>query len=87
MEKIGIATRDTKPASCRVSAFSDFEIVNLAQKAYVKGWKCSEIAAATSVKVPECIILIFSAGDRWQVAIVVDDCPGSMVHLNRFRRP
>lgn len=44
-------------------------------------------AAATALKVPQCVALVFSAFDCWQIAIIVGDCPGCVVRLDRLGWP
>ena len=53
----------------------------------MKGWKCRVIAAAASLKIPQREVLVFPAFDCWQITIVVGDCPGCVIHLDRFRWP
>lgn len=49
--------------------------------------RCKITAAATALEVPQCIALIFPAFDCWQIAIIVGDCPGCMVCLDRLGWP
>lgn len=49
--------------------------------------KRGKIAAAVSFKVPQRVALVFPAFDCWQITIIVGNCPGCVVRLNRFRGP
>lgn len=55
---------------------------------YMEGRKpCKITAAATALKVPQCVALVFPAFDCWQIAIIVGDCPGCVVGLDRLGWP
>lgn len=49
--------------------------------------RCKITAAATALKVPQCVALVFPAFDGWQIAIIVGDCPGCVVRLDRLGWP
>ena len=55
---------------------------------YMEGRKrCKITAAATALKVPQCVALIFPAFERWQITIIVGDCPCCVVRLDRLGWP
>ena len=49
--------------------------------------RCKITAAGTALKVPQCVALVFPAFDCWQIAIIVGDCPGCVVRLDRLGWP